>query len=107
VKSPIILAFERGLLVSADGGELAAKIRDLIKRDDADRTLCELGLGANHLRRDVRGEFDDKKILGSAHVAVGDNHTIGGANRASMHMDFLATKPELYFDGRKIDLHGV
>ena len=108
LKSPLVLQFSRGQLTAFKGKEFSQELRRILEsKDDALRVLCELGLGANNLRREIRGEFDDKKMLGSAHIAIGDNHTIGGKNKSNLHIDFLVTNPRIFFDGAPINLNAV
>ncbi len=109
LKTPLVLHFKGGLLSSFEGKEFSKRLQEILenRHGSSSKILCELGLGANHLRKSIRGEFDDKKILGSAHIAIGDNHTIGGKNRADLHIDFLVRRPRILFDGRELDLRRV
>ena len=106
VDAPVDLSFESGKLIEIEGGKVAREFKKLLSNyDESTRVLCELGFGTNHLRRDVRGEFDDKKALGSIHIALGDNHTFGGLNRSTLHIDCLMVAPKVYFDGELLDLN--
>lgn len=86
---------------------VADQFASVLGTDAGSAVLCELGFGTNHMRSRIRGEFDDKKILGSFHVGVGDNHTIGGKNRSSVHLDCLSTGCELLVDGKAIDFERI
>jgi leucyl aminopeptidase (aminopeptidase T) len=104
VDSPVDLEFERGNLTRISGGIVAEEFRKIIFSYEASaRVLAEIGFGTNHLRKVVRGEFDDKKMLGATHIALGDNHTFGGNNRADIHIDCMAIRPEVFFDGKRFD----
>lgn len=107
VSVPVVLKFVGGRLVSATGGELAHRLVARSKTDDGASTLSELGFGANHLRKTILGEFDDKKMLGSVHVGLGDNHTIGGISHSAVHFDCLTKSVTVHLDGRKVDLKSV
>jgi len=108
LKTPLILKFNEGNLNGFEGRVYRKQLTEILQsRDGTLRVLCELGLGANHLRTKIRGEFDDKKILGSAHIAIGDNHTIGGKNVSKHHIDFLISQPRLLLDGRPVTLQEV
>ena len=107
VTTPVDLRFESGRLVEINGGRMARDFDTLLGKDPSSRVLAELGFGTNHLRRDVRGEFDDKKGLGCVHIAMGDNHTFGGMNRAPLHVDCMATRPQVFIDGSKFDLESL
>jgi aminopeptidase len=103
--TPVDLHFEDGKLTKISDSPLGKKFEKFLeKNDSSSRVLCELGFGTNHLRREVRGEFDDKKALGSVHVAMGDNHTFGGDNRSNIHVDCLAIRPKILIDDRPFDI---
>jgi aminopeptidase len=105
LKKPARLSFMKGKLVEIQAEQYESELkRRLEKNGENAKILCELGLGANHLRTEIKGEFDDKKMLGSAHIAIGDNHTIGGRNVTKIHIDFLCAKPKILFDGEPVDL---
>ena len=76
----------------------------MLGEEPSARVLCELGFGTNHLRKEIRGEFDDKKALGSVHIALGDNHTFGGENRSNLHVDCLVVRPQIWIDGKIFDV---
>jgi leucyl aminopeptidase (aminopeptidase T) len=104
VDQPVELEFRNGNLTRIGGGRTASDFERYVGQyGDSARVLCEIGFGTNHLRHEVRGEFDDKKILGAVHIALGDNHTFGGANRADLHVDCMALSPAVYFDNQKFD----
>ena len=107
VKSPVELEFQDGRLVRIKGGKTGQDFDRLLGSDPSSRVLCELGFGTNHLRTEVKGEFDDKKALGSVHIALGDNHTFGGTNRSNIHVDALVVRPEVLIDGKPFDLMSI
>ncbi len=104
VATPVDLHFESGRLVGIKGGRTGDEFDAMLGSEPSARVLCELGFGTNHLRKEIMGEFDDKKALGSVHIALGDNHTFGGINRSKLHIDCLATKPEVFIDDRPFSL---
>ncbi len=46
--------------------------------------------------------MEDEKILGTVHLAFGDNSTFGGSTRAGVHIDVVLTRPTLYVDGELV-----
>jgi leucyl aminopeptidase (aminopeptidase T) len=106
VRAPVTLEFKEGELAGASGN-LGRRLEGMLGQSNRARTLCEVGFGTNHLRKVLKGEFDDKKMLGSVHVGLGDNHTIGGVVRSRLHIDCLVRRPTVSFDGRGVDLSAV
>jgi len=45
---------------------------------------------------------EDKKREGSVHIAVGDNHKLGGTVKSSIHLDGLMVSPTVELDGEVI-----
>lgn len=104
LSAPVTLTFERGRVVSAEGG---ASARELVRRLGDDPwawTVGEFGIGANPNAR-VRGRVTtDEKVLGTLHVALGANREFGGRNPAATHYDCVIGNPVLQADGREIRL---
>ncbi|PSN97431.1 hypothetical protein B9Q11_04210 [Candidatus Marsarchaeota G2 archaeon ECH_B_SAG-F08] len=98
----LLITFENGRVASLKNGEIGRALERLISSDDDAHELAEVGFGTNHLRRTPKGEFDDKKILGSVHIALGDNHTIGGILRSKVHVDCLSINSEVWVSGKRV-----
>jgi len=51
--------------------------------------------------------LESEKILGTIHIALGDNSSFGGRVRTTMHQDFIFFNPDLYAvteEGEKIKI---
>jgi len=97
---PITLVIENGRAVEIRGdGRTAAALRDLVARVPNADTLAEVGIGINP--RSLRnGDFEEeKKALGTAHAALGQNTGYGGTTKCSLHMDMVLYSPTLTIDG--------
>ena len=67
--------------------------------------LAELGIGANVGVTDLVGSvLLDEKAGGTVHIAIGDDHGIGGDVEAPLHLDGILTDPTVYADGEAVDL---
>ncbi|PSN90246.1 hypothetical protein B9Q08_05070 [Candidatus Marsarchaeota G2 archaeon ECH_B_SAG-M15] len=103
----LTLRFENGCVRSAGGGLIGRNLSRILAREPGSNLLGEIGFGTNVMRKEFRGEFDDKKALGSVHLGLGDNHTIGGVNRSSVHLDCLAKTCKLSIDGVPFDFQSL
>ncbi|MBU7005025.1 MAG: aminopeptidase, partial [Theionarchaea archaeon] len=96
------LVFEKGKLdldrtkAAKGGDEIVRSFKQCLKVDQQTRkrirtlNLAEIGIGCNPRITKVIGYvLTDEKIIGSAHVAFGDNFTYGGTSRSVMHWDFV------------------
>lgn len=72
---------------------------------DAAYNLAELGIGTNVAVEELVGSvLLDEKAGGTVHVAIGDDHAIGGDVEAPIHLDGILTEPTVYADGEVVDL---
>ena len=102
VDEPIRLTFERGRIVAVEGGRAAESTRTAIAEagEGAD-VVAELGIGTNERARITGSVITDEKVLGTAHVAFGDNASAsyGGDNRAAIHVDGVMADATIEADG--------
>lgn len=68
--------------------------------------LAEFGIGTNPKARLIGGVLEDEKVLGTCHIALGDNSTFGGRVRAGIHVDGIFLKPTVKLDGKIIMEYG-
>jgi len=67
--------------------------------------LAELGIGTNVAVTDLVGSvLLDEKAGGTVHIAIGDDHGIGGDVTAPIHLDGILTDPTVYADGEELTL---
>ena len=67
------------------------------------RKVAELGIGTNPKAILSGNVLEDEKVLGTCHVAVGDNTSYdGGKNKAEVHWDGIVIQPTIWFDDEKI-----
>jgi leucyl aminopeptidase (aminopeptidase T) len=99
---PLVWEVEDGY-VRAMSGRHATEIRNAIDRHGPEAfAIAELGIGTNDAARLTGNVLEDEKILGTIHVAIGDNHTFGGTIRVSSHQDGIVLDPTLEVDGSSI-----
>ena len=103
VETPIRITIEAGYATAIEGGEEAARLRALLEPHGRDaRTVAEFGIGTND-RAIVTGVIlEDEKVMGTIHIAFGDNKSMGGSVRVASHLDGLVTRPSVWFDDRPI-----
>ncbi len=72
---------------------------------DAAYNLAELGIGTNVAVSELVGSvLLDEKAAGTVHIAIGDDHAIGGDVDAPIHLDGILTEPTVYADGAEVEL---
>ena len=90
-KSPISVTITGGRVVSVDGDdtEEAEWLEGLLSAHPNNTNVAELGIGTNPAATRPDNVLESEKILGTIHVAFGDNHTFGGTVKAPLHQDFV------------------
>lgn len=103
LKSPITLTVAGGRVV-AIAGEGAVRLNDVFDRlgDPRTRVLAEFGLGLNPKAELTGSMLEDEGCLGTAHIGIGANGTIGGTNNVPFHLDCIIKAPSIEADGRLV-----
>jgi len=89
-------------------GPDAAKLEDMLKSADKNAyNIGELGVGTNPKARITGKVLEDEKVLGTVHIALGDNTSYtGGHTKSKIHMDGILFKPTVKIDKRLLMRHG-
>ncbi len=100
---PVRIVVEKGQAVAVEGGEQATVFREqLDKVGPAARNVAELGVGTND-RAILTGKIlEDEKIMGTVHIAFGNNASMGGTVSIAFHVDGILLKPTLELDGEVV-----
>ncbi len=99
LQEPLIVEIEKGYATSMSGRH-AREFEEVLSRYGREAyAVAELGIGTNDAAILTGNVLEDEKILGTAHVAFGDNHTFGGVIRVSSHQDGVLLAPTVRIDG--------
>jgi leucyl aminopeptidase (aminopeptidase T) len=100
VAKAVVVEVRKGAINSLRGNrQLSAIFKKYGRRE---RTLCEFGIGTNYKAKITGNVLEDEKVLGTIHVAFGNNLAFGGKNKASIHLDAVVRKPSVWLDDRLI-----
>ena len=105
VKDPIKITVKDGFAVAIEGGEEADKLREMLEgmNDKRVYTIAEIGIGTNDKAIITGNTLEDEKVMGTAHIALGNNMSYdGGVTDAPIHLDGVFDKPTIELDGKKI-----
>ena len=96
---PLVIVIDDGYAVSFEG-EAAQRFRAEIEpRGREAFAVAELGVGTNEAAQLTGDVLEDEKVMGTIHVALGDNHTFGGKVRVASHIDQVVLRPTVTLDG--------
>ena len=97
--TPIHVTVRDGFAHDISGGAEAKRLIDLLAiHGELSRNLAEFGIGTNEMARITGVILEDEKVLGTIHIAFGDNVTMGGSVNVQSHLDGLITSPTVWFD---------
>lgn len=94
--NPVAIDVKDGYAKRIVGTKEIAK--QISKRGKEGRNIGEVGIGMNPKAKIIGNVLEDEKVMGTVHVALGDNSTFGGRCRAGIHIDGIIKKPTLLID---------
>lgn len=100
ITEPLRMEITKGRITSVTGGIQASKLNELLKQHDENgyNAAAQLALGTNPACRVIPNTREVSKKLGTAHIAIGDNVTLGGKSESSFHIDFVFLSPTVWLD---------
>ena len=99
----IKITVEDGYATEISGGKAAQKLESIMKPHGKEAyNLAELGIGTHDKALITGNVLEDEKVIGTVHIAFGDNKSMGGVIRVASHLDGVITKPTVEADGEVI-----
>lgn len=96
IRSPVTVVAKDGKVqnVSSANAGVLRKVRLSLGTDEMASVVGEFAFGVNAKARFVEEFLESEKILGTVHLAFGNNSDMPkGKNNSANHMDFLLAKP--------------
>lgn len=99
----ITIRVEDGYASEINGLRAAAYLVGVLSRFTKDaRNIAELGIGLNPAARLCGNILEDEKVMGTVHIALGDNASMGGNVHIPIHLDGIILAPTLWLDGKMV-----
>jgi leucyl aminopeptidase (aminopeptidase T) len=103
VDKPIKVIVKDGYAIDISGGSVAAELKKTLAQVGKNAfAIAELGIGTNDKAKLTGNTLEDEKVLGTAHIAFGNNKSYGGIIDVPIHIDGVFKKPTIYVDKKKI-----
>jgi leucyl aminopeptidase (aminopeptidase T) len=108
LEDAIRMRVESGYVTDMTGGPGARILEESIAHlGKPARNIAELGVGTND-RAIITGKvLEDEKVLGTVHVALGNNIGFGGTCDVPIHLDGIILQPTLIIDDKVVIKDGV
>lgn len=109
VTEPVVLTVENGAITAVEGGLEAQEWLSAARAfdDPTAFNIAEMGLGTNPKARLSGTPHEDERIMGAAHIGIGNNTAFGGAIKAPWHVDANILNATVQIDGEVIVEDGV
>jgi leucyl aminopeptidase (aminopeptidase T) len=103
----IRLVVKDGFVIEILGQTEAEKLKALLlPLGKLAYNIAELGIGTNDKALLTGNVLEDEKAIGTVHIALGDNASMGGEVTAPVHLDGILLRPTLEVDGETIMADG-
>jgi leucyl aminopeptidase (aminopeptidase T) len=94
LSEPLRLTVENGIVTRIDGNDpLRLRLEGKFAENANCRNIAELGIGTNDRASRPDNVLEAEKILGTIHIALGDNTGFGGTVSAPFHEDYVFYQP--------------
>ncbi len=108
LKNPIKVIVENGYAEKISGKSEAKKFQKMLDKVGREaRAIGEFGIGTNYKAKIIGQILEDEKVLGTIHIAFGNNISMGGNIDVPIHLDGLVKKPTVLIDDIVIMESGV
>ena len=101
LEDPISIHIKEGYAYQITGGEQVTLLRKILKPfGKQSRNIAEFGIGTNPNAILSGVSIEDEKVLGTAHIALGNPKFEGGIQKGNIHLDLILKKPTVEIDKR-------
>lgn len=100
----LVVRFEGGKAIPVEARMGFEVFTEVLANSHGDKDrIGELGIGLNDQVREAIGYMlTDEKIIGTVHIAIGENRMLGGVNDSDLHWDLLVMEPRVEVDDKLI-----
>ncbi len=99
----IRIEVENGYAIKITGGVLAKKLNVMLDEVGKDaRNIAEFGIGTNDSAKLSGVLLEDEKVMGTIHIALGNNVSMGGSVNVPIHLDGVVKKPTVWMDSKML-----
>ena len=92
---------KNGYAIKITGGAMAKKLSRMLDAVGKDaRNIAEFGIGTNDSAKLSGVILEDEKVMGTVHIALGNNVSMGGKVNVPIHLDGVMKSPTVYLDDK-------
>ena len=104
IRTPITVDVQHGEARRIYGGDEAKRLLAMLRNTHSKNSfrIGEFGFGLNPLARFCGSIIEDEAVMGTVHIALGENRLLGGRNKAPIHVDLVLRRPRVELDGELV-----
>lgn len=103
LSQPLKIVVKEGNTAEISGGPEARILTEMLEKyAPLSKNVAEFGIGTNEKAIVSGAILEDEKILGTIHVAFGDNVSMGGTVNVRSHLDGVVMRPTVWFDDEMV-----
>jgi len=107
-REQLVLEVKDGKVFRMEGdSRFMGRLEEIFSKHPLARNIAEFGIGTNDKAKAGTTLLELEKVLGTIHIAIGDNSTFGGKVSVPLHTDFVFEHPTVDFtfsDGKTLQL---
>ncbi len=105
--SKIRISVKNGFAAEITGGPMAKRLVKMLDSVGKNaRNIAEFGIGTNDSVKLSGILLEDEKVMGTVHIALGNNVSMGGKINVPIHLDGVIKEPTVFLDGKVIMKNG-
>lgn len=104
---PVIIDIKDGMITNIQGGEQAERFNAMLSKVGGKaKAVAEFGIGTNPKAEICGMILEDEKVMGTVHIAFGNNISMEGSIDVPIHIDCIIKSPSFIADGKPIMENG-
>ena len=107
IDEPVTVDIENGMITKISGGKQAKELDEMLSKVGGKaKAVAEFGVGTNPTAEISGFILEDEKVLGTVHIAFGNNISMEGSIDVPIHIDCIIKSPSFTVDGKLIMENG-
>jgi len=102
LEKPIKIFVKNGYVINIEGNKAKVLEELLNSVGKQARNIAEFGIGTNEKAKITGNILEDEKVIGTCHIALGNNIGFGGKINVQLHLDGIIKEPSIWVDNDKI-----
>jgi leucyl aminopeptidase (aminopeptidase T) len=101
LKTPLVFYVKKGKVIDIEEHSCKEELEQIFKKyGSLSRNIAEFGVGTLDTAIISGNTLEDEKVMGTIHIAIGDNASMGGKIKVPIHLDGVIKNPNVWLDDK-------